>query len=126
MSLCLVRLIKLVFRSYFRFFKNSSLTVSKHHFQKVFQLFFSFRLGKAALRFFLSFSSSIFARFSSLKVSKTILSFFLVIFSCFHAFKGYFRTSLDLGFFLIQGYFSEIDHWVLLGYCYIHDCCWLV
>ena len=79
---------------------------------------------------FLSFSSFIFARFSSLKADKTILSLFLVLFSCFHAyfhaFKGNFRTSIDLGFSMIQGLFSEIDHGVLLGYCYIHVCYWLI
>ena len=72
---------------------------------------------------FLSFSSKIFARFSSLKADKTILSLLLFLFSCFHTFKGHFQTSIDLGFLMIQGLFSEIDHWVFLGYCYIHVCC---
>ena len=58
-SLCLVRLIEPVFRSIEHcisgFFKNNSLTVSKHPFQKVFQLFFSLRLGKAALQIFVIF-----------------------------------------------------------------------
>ena len=50
----------------------------------------------------------------------TILTLFFVLFSRFHAFfhtfKGYFRTSLFLGFLMIQALFSEIDHWVLMGY----------
>ena len=132
-SLCLVQLIELVFRSIEHcdssFFKNSVLTDS-NTFSKLFQTFLSLSNLSRLHSNFLSFSSSIFARFSSLKASKTILSLFLVLFSCFHAFfyafKGYFRTLLDLGFLLIQGYFSEIDHWVLLGYCYIHDYCWLI
>ena len=132
-SLYLVRLIEAVFSinrtSYFRFYKNSSLTVSNIIFKKFFNFFSLSDLARLHSKF-LSFSSSIFARFSSFKAGKTILSLFLVLFSCFHAFfhafKGYFRTFLDLGFLLIQGYFSEIDHWVLLGYCYIHDYCWLI
>ena len=110
----------------FQFFKNSSLTVSNILF-KSFSTFSLFLSDLARLHSnLLSFSSSIFARFSSLKADKTILSLLLFLFSCFHAFKGYFRTSLNLGFLLIQFYFSEIDHWVLLVYCYIHDCCWLI
>ena len=130
MSLCLVRLIEHVFSinrtSCFRFFTNSFLTDSNIFFKSFFQTFLSLRLGKAAQSLILSFSTSIFARFFSLKASKTILSLLLFLFSCFHAFKGYFRTYLNLGFLLIQGYFSKIDHWVLLVYCYIHDCCWLI
>ena len=130
MSLCLVRLIEPVFSinrtSCFRFFTNSFLTDSNIFFKSFFQTFLSLRLGKAAQSLILSFSTSIFARFFSLKAGKTILSLLLFLFSCFHAFKGYFRTYLNLGFLLIQGYFSEIDHWVLLVYCYIHDCCWLI
>ena len=82
-SLCLVWLIKPVFRSiedrisgflkqFFDCFKTS---FSK----KVFQLFFSPRLGKAALQIFCR-SSKIFARFSSFKAGKTILSLLLVLF----------------------------------------------
>ena len=133
MILCLVRLIEPVFwsiedrissflKQFFDCFKNI-----------LFKKFFNFSSLSDLARIlynFLSFSSKIFARFSSLKAGKTILSLFLVLFSCshafFHAFKGYFRTSLDLGFLLIHGYFPEIDHWVLMGYCYIHDCCWLI
>ena len=132
-SLCLVRLIEPIFRSIkhrISGFLKTILWLFQTSFQKVFQLFLSLSDLAMLHSNFLSFSFSIFARFSSLKAGKTILSLFLVLFSCFnasfHAFKGYFRTSLDLRFLLIQGYFSEIDHWVLLGYCYIHDCCWLI
>ena len=108
MSLCLVRLIKLVFRSTFLFSPT----------------------WQGSTKIFLSFSSKIFVRFSSLKAGKTILSLLLFLFSCFHAyfhaFKRHFRTSIDLGFLMIQGLFSEIDHWVLMGYWYIHVWWWLI
>ena len=29
-------------------------------------------------------------------------------------------------FFMIQALFSEIDHWLLMGYWYIHDWYWLI
>ena len=133
MSLCLVWLIEPVFRSIEHrvsaFFKKSSLTDS-NLFQKFFQTFLLSPTWQGYLTNFLSFSSSIFARFSSLIAGKTILSLLLVLVSCFHAyfhaFKGHFWTSIELGFLMIQGFFSEIDHWVLLGYCYIHVCCWLI
>ena len=134
MSLCLVRLIEPVFSinrtSCFRFFTNSFLTDSNIFFKSFFQTFLSLRLGKAAQSLILSFSTSIFARFFSLKAGKTILSLLLFLFSCFHAFfhafKGYFQTFLILGFLWFKAIFFEIDHWVLLVYCYIHDCCWLI
>ena len=129
-SLCLVRLIKPVFRSIehrVSGFLKTVLWLIQTPFQKFFFSNFSslFNLARQHTDF-LSFSFKIFARFSSLKAGKTILSLLLFLFSCFHAFKGYFRNSLILGFLLIQGYFSEIDHWFLLVYCYIHDCCWLI
>ena len=95
-------------------------------FKSSFQTFLLSPTWQGCTTNFLSFSSKIFARFSSLKASKTILSLILVLFSYFHAFKGHFRTSIDLGFLMFQGLFSEIDHWVLLGYCHIHVCCWLL
>ena len=133
MSLCLVRLIEPIFRSikdrisgflkqFFDYFKTS--------FSKSFSTFLLSLTWQGSTTHFLSFSSSIFARFFSLKAGKTILSLLLVLFSWFHsyfhAFKGHFQTSMDLGFLLIQGLFSEIDHWVLLGYCYILDCFLLI
>ena len=98
-SLCLVRLIEPVFQLIEHrisgFLKIVLWLFQNIIFKKVFQLFFSLRLDKVALWFFLSFSSSIFARFSSLKAGKAILSLLLVLFSCFHAyfhaFKGHFR-----------------------------------
>ena len=95
-------------------------------FSKSFSTFLLYPTWQGSTSHFLSFSSSIFARFSSLKAGKTILSLLLVLFSCFHAFRGYFRNFWFLGFLMIQGLFSDIDHWVLMGYCYIHDWCWLI
>ena len=117
MSLCLVRLIEPVFRSInivFQVFKKKQfLDCFKHLFQKFFNFFSLSLFDLARLHSnFLSFSSLIFARFSSLKASKTILSLLLFLFSCFHAFRGNFRTSFNLEFLLIQCYFFEIDHWV--------------
>ena len=130
----MVRLIELVFRSIEHCvsgFLKIVLWLIQLTFSKPFQLFLSLSpTWQGSTKIFCHFSSLIFARFSSLKASKTILSLFLVLFWCFnaffHAFKGYFWTFLNLGFWLIQCYFSEIDHWVLLVYCYIHDCCWLI
>ena len=133
-SLCLVRLIEPVFRSIEHRvlgFLKTVLWLIQTTFQKFFfQTFLPLSDLARQHKDFLSFSTSIFARFSSLKAGKTILSLLLFLFSCFHAFfhafKRYFRTYLILGFLLIQCYFSEIDQWVLLVYCYIHDLCWLI
>ena len=115
--------------SWIQFFKNSVLTDSTYFF-KTFSTFLSLPdLARLHRRFFVVFNL-IFARFFSHKAGKTFIPLLLFLFSCFHAlfhaFKGYFWTFLNLGFWLIQCYFSEIDHWVLLVYCYIHDCCWLI
>ena len=128
-SLCLVRLIEPDFRSiedrissflkqFFDYFKSS--------FSKSFSTFLLSLTWQGSTSHFLSFSSSIFARFSSLKAGMTILSLPFVLFSWFHAFKGYFQTSLFLGFLMIQGLFSETDHGVLMGYWYIHDWYWSI
>ena len=134
MSLCLVRLIELVFQSIEHressFFKNSVLTDSNYFFKtfSTFSLSLS-DLARLHIRFFFVFDL-IFARFFSHKADKTFIPLLLFLFSCFHALshalQGNFRTSSILGFLLIQCYFSEIDHWVLLVYCYIHDLCWLI
>ena len=100
-------------KQFFDYFKNI-------FFKKISTFLFSLT-WQGFSTIFLSFSSKIFARFSSLKAGMTILSLLFVLFSWFLAFKGYFRTSLFLGFFMIQALFSEIDQWVLLGYGYIHD-----
>ena len=133
MRLCLVRLIEPVFRSIEHrvssFLKNSALTDSNtfsKHFSN-FSLSLS-NLARLHRRFFVIFYL-IFARFFSHKVGKTFIPLILLFswfHALFHAFKGNFRTFLNLGFLLIQCYFSEIDHWVLLVYCYIHDFCWLI
>ena len=58
-SLCLIRLIEPVFRSIkdriSGFLKTILWLFQKHLFQKVFQLFFSLRLGKDSLQFFCRF-----------------------------------------------------------------------
>ena len=47
--------------------------------------------------------------------------------SCiFSWFLGNFQTMLKLGFFMNLALFCEIDQWVLLLYCYIHDLCWKI
>ena len=87
-------------------------------FQNIFQTFLSLSdLARLHRRFFVIFYL-IFAMFFSHKADKTFIPLLLFLFSwfhaLFHAFKGNFRTFLNLGFLLIQCYFSEIDHWVLL------------
>ena len=99
----------------------------------IFKKFFNFSslsdLARQHYKFFVVFFLN-FCKVFLPQAGKTILSLLLFLFSCFHAFfhafKGYFRNFWILGFLLIQGLFSEIDHWVLLGYCCIHDCCWLI
>ena len=109
--------------SYFRFFKNSSLTVSNILFKKFFNFFSLSPTWQGCTQIFCRFFPQLFQGFPlSRPVRPFYPSFwfyFHVFMHFFHTFKGYFRTSLNLGFLLIQGYFSEIDHWVLLGYCYI-------
>ena len=128
-SLYLVRLIEPVFWSIedriSGFFKTV-LWLFQNIFFKSFSTFLLSPIWQGSTMNFLLFSSKIFARFSSLKVGKTILSLLLFLFSCFHAYKGHFQTSIDLRFLMIQGLYSEIDHWVLSGYCFIHVCCWLI
>ena len=128
-SLCLVQLIEPVFRSikdHISGFLKTFLWLFQHIFFKSFSIFLLSPTWQGSTMIFSSFFSKIFTRFSSLKAGKTILSLLLFLFSCFHAFKGHFRAYIDLGFLMIQGLFSEIDRWVLLGYCYIHVCCWLI
>ena len=116
--------------SCFRFFKNSILTYSNYFFKSFSNFSLSLQLGKAAQRFFCHFLPKFLQGFSPSRTVRpfypSFCSYFLVFMHFFYAFKGYFRTSLNLGFLLIQCYFSEIDHWVLLVYWYIHDCCWLI
>ena len=132
-SLCLVRLIKPIFRSIehrVSSFLKTVLWLIQTLFQNFFQTFLSLsNLARLHRRFFVVFYL-IFVRFFSHKAGKTFIPLLLFLFSyfhaLFHAFKGYFWTFLNWGFLLIQCYFSEIDHWVLLVYCYIHDLGWLI
>ena len=133
MSLCLVRLIEPVFRSIedcISVFLKQFFDCFKNFFFKKFFNFSSLSdLARIFYNFFVFFLHN-FCKVFLLKAGKTILSLLLVLFSCFHAFfhafRGYFRNFSFLGFLMIQGLFSEIDHWVLMGYCYIHDRCWLI
>ena len=109
-SLYLVQLIEPVFWSIehrVSAFSKRVLWLIQTFFKSSFQTFLLSPTWQGCTTNFLSFSSSIFARFSSFKAGKTILSLLLVLFLCFHAyfhaFKGHFRTSIDLGFLLIQG-----------------------
>ena len=65
--------------------------------------------------------------------SRPVRPFYPSFLLYFHVFMHIFMHLGDifgifwfLGFLMIQGLFSEIDHWVLMGYCYIHDWCWLI
>ena len=97
-SLCLVRLIEPDFRSVKNrissFFKNSSLTVSKTFFSKVFQLFFSLRLGKAALQIFCRFPPKFLQGFPPSKPVRPLYpSFWFYFYGFMHIFmhlKGIF------------------------------------
>ena len=99
-SLCLVRLIKPIFWSIEHrisgFFKNSSLTISKHLFQKFFNFFsLSLRLGKAALKIFCRFLPQFLQGFPP---SRPVRPFYPSFWFYFHVFmhifmhlKGIFR-----------------------------------
>ena len=121
MSLCLVRLIEPIFRSIehrVSGFLKTILWLIQPTFSKLFQLLLSlFDFPRLNRRFFVVFDL-IFARFFFHKAGKTFIPLLLFLFSCFHAlfhaFKGYFRTSLNLGFLLIQCYFSEM----IIGFCW--------
>ena len=113
--------------SCFRFFKNSSLTDSNTFSKVFFQTFLLSPTWQGSTKIFCRFLPKFLQGFPPSRPVRPFYPYFYSYFHAFfHAFKGYFRTSLILGFLLIQDYFSEIDHWVLLVYCYIHDCCWLI
>ena len=102
-SLCWFNLSNLFFDQsniMFQVFLKTVLWLIQTTFQKFFSNFSSLSDLARQHKIFLSFSTSIFARFSSFKAGMTILSLLLFLFSCFHAFKGYFRTSLNLGIFV--------------------------
>ena len=98
----------------------------KSLFQNFFKLLFLSSIWTSTILKFLSFSTKFFARFSSPKAGMSIIPFLFHLFSVLHALKGYFRTMHKLGFLMFQALFCEIDQWVLLIYCYIHDLCWLI
>ena len=133
MSLCLVRLIELDFRSIedrISSFLKIVLWLFQIIFFKKFFNFSSLWLVKTAHHIFCRFLPQFLQVFPPSRPVWLFYPSFFVLFSWFHAFfhafRGYFRTSLFLGFLMIQGLFSEIDHWVLMGYWYIHDWCWLI
>ena len=100
-SLCLVRLIEPVFRS-IEHRESSFLKIVfwliQTTFSKLFQSFLSLsNLARLHRRFFVVFNLT-FAWFFSHKAGNTFIPLLLFLFSCFHAFKGHFRTSLNLGF----------------------------
>ena len=77
--------------SCFRFFKKSSLTDSNAFSKVLFKLFFSLRLGKAALRFFCRFLPQFLQGFSP---SRPVRPYYPSFYSYFHVFmhlKGIFE-----------------------------------
>ena len=87
-SLCLVRLIELVFRSIEHrdssFFKTVFWLIQTL-FQNFFKLFSLSLTWQGSTEDFLSFFSQIFARFFSYKAGKTFIPLLLFLFSWFHA-----------------------------------------
>ena len=74
-------------RSYFRFFKNRFFDCFKTSFSIVFQLLFSLRLGKAALRFFCRFPPKFLRGFPP---SKPVRPFYPSFWFYFHVFMHIF------------------------------------
>ena len=133
MSLCLVRLIEPVFRSIEHrvssFFKNNVLTDS-NTFSKLFSNFSLSLTWQGSTEDFLSFSLQFLQGFSLTRPVRPLYPSFCFYFHDFMhklmQFLGNFWNFSNLGFLLNQSPFYEIDHWVLLVYCYIHDLCWLI
>ena len=90
-SLCLVRLIEPIFSinqtSYFKFFKKQFFDCFKTSFSKVFQLFFSLQLGKAALRIFYHFPPKFLQGFPP---SRPVRPFYISFWFYFHVFMHIF------------------------------------
>ena len=134
MSLRLVWLIEPVFRSiedHESSFLKTVFWLIQTTFSNLFQTFLSLSpTWQGSTKIFCRFLSKFLQGFPPSRPVRPFYPSLFVLFSWFHAFfhafRGYFRTSLFLRFFMIQGLFSEIDHWVLLGYCYIQVCCWLI
>ena len=134
-DLCLVRLIKPVFRLIEHResgFLNMDLDFFKSAFSKAFfkfSLSLRFRLGSTLD--FCHFWSFLLQGFSLQTLVRPFYPFFLFLFSHFMHFHAFliweFWTMHNLGVFLmILAKFSIIDHWVLLVYCYIHDLYWKI
>ena len=110
-------------------FKNSYLTCSNKLFQTFLNFSLSLQLGKAPQRFF-----AIFLQISckvSLSLSRYVYITFpfalIFTFSCIISwFLGIFQTMHNLGFLINQPLFYEVDQWVLLLQCCIHDLYWLI
>ena len=126
MSLCLVRLIELVFRSIEHhdssFFKNSIL-IGSNTFQKPFQTFLSLslRLGKAPLKIFCRFQPNFLQGFSLTRPVRPLYPSFCFYFHDFmHKlmhFKGIFETFQNWDFFLINPLFLKL----IIGFCFYID-----
>ena len=133
MSLCLVRLIKPIFRSIEHResgFKKIQIWLVKTTFSKTFQTSFSLsdsaRLHKEFFVVFLQISCKV-----SLSLSRYVyitLPFALFFsFSCIISwFLGNFQTMINLGFLINQALFCEFDQWVLFLQWCIHDLYWLI
>ena len=130
-SLCLVRLIELVFQSIEHResgFLNTDLDFFKRVFSKVFSSFLSLTDSDLAPpQFFCHFLSFLLQGFSLQTAIRPFYPFLLFLFSHFMHFHAFlireFRTMHKLGVLMIQAKSCVIDHWVLLLYCYIHDLC---
>ena len=120
--LCELLSVSINWNSWIRFLKTQIWLV-----QTNFSL--SLQLGKALQRFFV-----IFLQISckvSLSLSQYVyitLPFALIFtFSCIISwFLGIFQTIHNLGFLINQPLFYEVDQWVLLLQCCIHDLYWLI
>ena len=128
-SLCLVRLIKPIFRSIEHResgFLNMDLDFFKSFFK--FSLSLRFRLGSTSD--FRRFWSFLLQGFSLQTLVRPFYPSFCLLFSHFMHFHAFliweFRTMHNLGILLILAKSCVIDHWVLLVYCYIHDLCWKI
>ena len=107
-SLCLVRLIEPIFRSIedrISGFLKQSLTVSKHLFQKKFQLFFSLQLGKVALQIFCRFPPKLLQGFPP---SKPVKPFYPSFWFYFHSFMHIFMH--------LKGIFGPLYFWDFLWF----------
>ena len=117
-SLCLVRLIEPVFRSIedhiSGFFKNSSLIISKTSFSKIFQLFFSLWLGKAALHIFCRFLPQFLQGFPPSRLVRPFYPSFCSSFHVFMHFRGIFGPFQSWDFCWFNAIFLKL----IIGFCW--------